>query len=133
MDVGLPKQTQYEYTLFRPETVHMAIASKQLTAGMYNPSTVEGSTTMAMVPKKTDAVLGLDQGVEGWGLHAVQGWSLYKILFWMGAFNFVGLLFVVLWLVLVDSKDLQNAFVPGMFLASMLCFAVGIPQYLDAA
>lgn len=133
MRVGLPEQNQYEYTLFRPEAVHMAIASKQLTTGMYDPSKVDGNTTIAMVPKKVGAALGTNQGDEGWGLHAVQGWSLVRIVLWMCVFNSIGTVFVVLWLVLIDSKDLQNAFTPATFLAMMLSLALGIPQYLDAA
>ncbi|KAL4908363.1 hypothetical protein BDW74DRAFT_100086 [Aspergillus multicolor] len=133
MGVGLPKPPQYEYTLFQPELVHMAIASKQILAGMHNPAMVEGSDTVEMIPKKVDALLEQQKGAEGWGLHAVQGWSLYKIVVWMGTFTLIGLLFVMLWLVLVDPKDLQNAFAPGMFLAAMLCLAVGVPQVLDAA
>lgn len=86
-----------------------------------------------MIPKKLDALLKPDKGAEGWGLHAVQGWSLWKIVLWIGAFTVVGVLFVILWLVLVDSKDLQNAFTPGAFLVAMLCVALGIPQFLDAA
>lgn len=133
MSVGLPKPPEYEYVLFQPELVHMAIASRQILAGIHDPSKVEGNNTLEMIPKKVDALLKPDKGAEGWGLHAVQGWSLWKIVFWMSAFTVLGLLFVVLWLVLVDPKDLQNAFTPGAFLAGMLCLALGIPQFLDAA
>lgn len=97
-----------------------------------SPSKVEGNNTLEMIPKKVDALLK-DKGAKGWGLHAVQGWSLWKIVFWMGAFTVLGLLFVILWLVLVDPKDLQNAFTPGAFLVAILCLPLGIPQFLDAA
>lgn len=133
MKTGLPEQAQYEYELFRPEAVHMAIASKQLTVGIYDPSKVNGSNTIAMVPKKMGVPLAMSQGVEEWGLHAIQGWSLRKILMWMSVLHFIGLLFVSLWLALVDVKDLQNAFMPAMFLATMFSLLLGIPQYLNAA
>lgn len=58
---------------------------------------------------------------------------MVRILLWMCAFNSIGIVFVVLWLILVDSKDLQNAFAPATFLAMMFSLALGIPQYLDAA
>jgi hypothetical protein len=64
MSVALPKPPGYEYVLFQPELVHMAIASKQILAGIDDPS---------------------------------------------------------------------NAFTPGAFLVAMLCLALGIPQFLDAA
>ncbi|KAL1961902.1 hypothetical protein VTN77DRAFT_935 [Rasamsonia byssochlamydoides] len=134
MLVGLPKLPgTYEYSLLHPEAVHMAIASQQIIAGMYNPAKLWGNTTIAMIPKKTDSTLASDVGTEGWGLYAVQGWSLWKIVLWICACNFIGMVFVVLWLVLVDKTDLQNAFVPATFLVTMLCLAIGIPQYLDAA
>lgn len=133
MGAGLPKPPEYEYTLFHPEIVHMAIASRQILAGMHDLSKVEGSDTVEMIPKKVDTLLEQHKGAEGWGLHAVQGWSLYKIVLWIGVFTVIGLLFALLWLVLADPKDLQNAFTPGMFLAAMLCLAIGIPQFLDAA
>ncbi|RAO73074.1 uncharacterized protein BHQ10_009086 [Talaromyces amestolkiae] len=133
MSVGLPKPPGYEYVLSQPELVHMAIASEQILAGIHDPSKVVGNDTLEMIPKKVDPLLQPHKGAEGWGLHAVQGWSMWKIVLWMGALTVVGLLFVVLWLVLVDSKDLQNAFTPGMFLVAMLCLALGVPQFLDAA
>lgn len=98
----------------------MAIASRQILAGIHDPSELEGNNTLEMISKKVDALLK-DKGAEGWGLHAVQGWSLWKVILWMGAFTLLGLLFVILWLVLVDPKDLQNAFTPGAFLVAMLC------------
>lgn len=133
MSVGLPKPPGYEYVLSQPELVHMAIASEQILAGIHDPSKVVGNDTLEMIPKKVDPLLQPHKGAEGWGLHAVQGWSMWKIVLWMGALTVVGLLFVVLWLLLVDSKDLQNAFTPGMFLVAMLCLALGVPQFLDAA
>ncbi|EED13274.1 hypothetical protein TSTA_057640 [Talaromyces stipitatus ATCC 10500] len=99
----------------------MAIASKQILAGIHDPSKVHGCV---------DALLQSHKGAEGWGLQAGQGWST-----WMGAMSAIGLLFVVFWtwLVLIDLKDLQNAFTPVTFLVTMLCLAVGISQYLNAA
>lgn len=85
-----------------------------------------------MIPKKVDELLR-QKGVTGWGMYAVQGWSLWKMMAWIAVIITLGLVFVVLWLVLVDSKDLQNALAPVMFLSTMLCFAVALPQYLGAA
>lgn len=130
---GLPNPPEYEYVLTKPKIVHMAMASVQIVAGMHDPSKVEGNSTLEMIPKKVDALLEPDKGAEGWGLHAVQGWSMWKIVFWFGALGMVGMLFMVLWLVLVDPKDLQNAFTPVMALMTILGLAVAIPQYLDAA
>lgn len=72
MKVGLSEHKVYEYILFRPEAVHMAIASKQITTGMYDPSKVDGNTTIAMVPKRVGervgervgTALGTSQGDE---------------------------------------------------------------------
>ena len=135
MKTGLPGTAVYEYQYFAPEEVHMAIAAKQLVIGMYdansNPS--QATDTLAMIPKNTMAALGAEMGTEGWGLHAVPGYSLFKVLAWIAVLTVLGLVFVVCWLTFVNKTDLQNAFIPAMFLSSMLLMALAIPQLLGIA
>ena len=100
---------------------------------MHNPGQLlcANRTTIGLVPKKIDGPLYPTCSAEGWGIRAVQGFSLYKILAWIGSLSFLGLLFAGLWLALMGKADLQNAFVPYSFLATMLMMALGIPQFLD--
>lgn len=134
LSVGLPPSNGvgYEFDLQRSEVVHMALASEQLVVGMHYPNKFRGSaSTLSMIPKFTDAPLSLDAGAEGWGVHALQRFSLTKIIWWIAGITLFGFIFVVLWLVYVSRTDLQNAFVPYTFLASMLVFGLAIPQILD--
>lgn len=134
---GLPPHalTNYEFRRFEPESVHMAIAAKQIIIGMYEKTDFQNLAieTLQMVPKNIASPLGNQKGVEGWGLYAIHGYSLRKILYWIIAVTLLGLVFVVLWLCLVDKTDLQNAFVPAMFLSTMLFMSLVVPQMLGAA
>ena len=134
--VGLPDRTNYEYDLFEPMAVHMEMASKQHVIGMYKSiehHQTQRVGTLAMIPKKTNTPIDDQMGEEGWGLHAVQGYTLSKILVWIAALTILGLVFVILWLLLVDKTDLQNAFVPATFLSTMAFIGLAIPQILGVA
>lgn len=113
----------------------MAIAAKQLVIGMYEAKSDlrQANDTLAMVPKNTTAALAAEMGTEGWGLHAVQGYSLSKVLTWIAVLTLLGLVFVVFWLSFVNKTDLQNAFLPAMFLGTMLLMALAVPQLLGIA
>jgi hypothetical protein len=131
---GLPSvdHDNYEYSLRKPEIVHMALASEQLVIGIHSPQTVSGiSTTLSMIPKCTVTPLSLDAGAEGWGIHALQRFSLMKIMWWVIGLTFVGIVFVICWLVFVSKTDLQNAFIPFTFLAGMVMVGLAVPQLLD--
>jgi hypothetical protein len=104
------------------EEVHVAIAAEQIIYLMHHadqPNAIR--ETLALVPKKSEkhlskSTLGPD---EGWEIRALQRWALYQILTSIGTLTALGFTFVVLWLVIVNKTDLQNAFVPVTFLATM--------------
>ena len=123
---------QYEYDLFKPEEVHMAIAAEQIVTGMYEKSNAyyQARKVLAMIPKHKNLPLGNHMGVEGWGLHAIHGFSLRKILYWIVAVTAVGLIFVILWLIFMNKTDLQNVFAPAMFLGTLIMMGLAIPQIL---
>ncbi|KAK0516178.1 hypothetical protein JMJ35_000781 [Cladonia borealis] len=134
---GLPPHalTNYEFHRFEPESVHMAIAAKQIVTGMYENTDFPdlAKENLQMVPQNIACPLGSQKGVEGWGMYAIHGYSLRKILYWIVAITVLGLVFVILWLSFVDKTDLQNAFVPAMFLSTMIFMGLAVPQVLGAA
>ena len=86
-----------------------------------------------MVPANTGpSILEID-GHQGWGIHAVQGYSLMKFLNWMMVLTVLGMVFLVVWLVKVDEKDLVNALAPLMFFYTTVLVVLGIPQVLGVA
>lgn len=135
IDTGLPDKTGYEYDLFEPMKVHMAIAAEQLVIGMYESTdhNREAMGTLAMIPKKINPTLNYRMGEEGWGIHAVQGYSLFRVLVWITGVTVLGLVFVLFWLIFVNKTDLQNAFVPAAWLSTMTLMALAIPQALGVA
>lgn len=123
---------RWDYDPIQPEYVHMRIAAEQIIYTMHNPGKAHSiRTTIGMIPKKSDGPLALHFSTEGWGIRAIQGFALYKILVWIGSSSFLGLVFAGLWLAFVGKADLQNAFIPYSFLATMLMMALGIPQFLN--
>lgn len=133
---GLPQPpltSGYEYSLTQSESVHMLIAAEQIIEGIRYPDRVSGLQTFFLVPKRLDPVPTWVMGVEGWGIHAVQGWSLWKVVSWFGAVTVIGMVFVVLWLIYVSKTDLQNAFIPIMFLLTMMMIVMGVPQLMNIA
>ncbi|KAK5690273.1 hypothetical protein LTR97_012462 [Elasticomyces elasticus] len=135
IDEGLPPANlgEYEYTLTKPEQVHMIIAAKQIVAGMDRPEHGRSLLTLPMVPKHLPAPQNANTSVECWGIHAVQGWSLRKIMCWIAGLNALGMTFVVLWLCFVSKTDLQNAFIPVTFFQTMIMIMIAVPQFVNAA
>ena len=64
-------------------------------------------------------------------MHALPRFSLWKILAWIASLAIIGLVFVIFWLVFIDKTDLQNAFIPFTFLATMIMIGLGVPQLLE--
>lgn len=116
-----------------PEEVHRKIAAAQIVDGIRNVGSYYGCWTLPMIPKDAEFTGKWTSGTQAWGIHAVQGWYLWKIMSWVGFLSAVGLVFVVLWLALVSSTDLQNAFVPFTFLSTMILVALALPQYTGVA
>ena len=113
----------------------MAIAAKQVLANMhgFKRRVKHDKTTLPMVPKKCKEGIKLLSGSEGWGMHAIQGFSITRILSWMGTITLVGIVFAILWLVLVDKTALTNAFyLMGAFL-TLFSMAMGVTQLLGDA
>ncbi|ERF75939.1 hypothetical protein EPUS_01305 [Endocarpon pusillum Z07020] len=134
IQIGLPPSDPlaYEYTLWKPEEVHMKIAATQLIASIYHPEKASGiSTTLKMIPKRITAQSGSSASSEDWGMHALQRFSLWKIMTWIALLTILGLVFVVFWLVYIDKTDLQHAFMPYTFLATMVLIGLGVPQFLE--
>lgn len=136
IQIGLPPSDplSYEYTLKKPEEVHMKIAATQLIAGIYRPEKASGiKTTLEMIPKRIMTQPGSlsTSSSEGWGIHALQRFSLWKIMTWIAFLTVLGLSFVAFWLVYIDKTNLQNAFMPYTFLATMVMIGLGVPQLLE--
>jgi hypothetical protein len=131
---GLPGTTDYDYTPILPEEIHIAIAAKQVLAGMHaSKRTIHMNTTLPMIPKKREQRLNFLLGSQGWGLHAVQGFSITRILTWIASLTSLGVVFIIMCLVFINKTDLQNAFIPVGFFMTMIALALGIPQLLGNA
>lgn len=50
---------------------------------------------------------------------------------WIALLTILGPVFVVFWLVYIDKTDLQHAFMPYAFLATMVLIGLGVPQFLE--
>jgi hypothetical protein len=74
---------------------------------------------------------GSSASPEDWGMHALQRFSLWKIMTWIALLTILGPVFVVFWLVYIDKTDLQHAFMPYAFLATMVLIGLGVPQFLE--
>ena len=140
LQIGLPPipSTSYEIARLTPEEVHMKIAASELIAGIHQPHEGKGrKTTLNMIPKRirSEGVNGTSSdgwsSSEEWGMRALPIFSLWKILAWIACLAILGLIFVIFWLVFIDKTDLQNAFIPFTFLATMVLFGLGVPQLLE--
>lgn len=140
VQIGLPpfSSTSYEISRLTPEEVHMKIAASELIAGIHQPHEVKGrTTTLDMIPKRirNERANGTSSddwsSSEEWGMHALPRFSLWKILVWIVSLAILGLVFVIFWLVFIDKTDLQNAFIPFTFLATMIMIGLGVPQLLE--
>jgi hypothetical protein len=129
-----PPDAGYEFAIPRPEDTHRKIAAVQIVAGLKHPRNGCGeSVILPMVPKKSSPPLDKKMGAEGWGLYATKGFSLAKIMMWVITVQILGFAFVCLWLTLVNKTDLQNAFLPVMFLTTLVIGGFSVLQPLTAA
>ena len=144
VQIGLPpsSSTSYEISRLIPDEVydkiHMEVAAKELIAGIHQPHEGRGrTTTLNMIPKRirNERANGTSSddwvSLEEWGMHALPRFSLWKILAWIASLAILGLVFVIFWLVFIDKTDLQNAFIPFTFLATMVMIGLAVPQLLD--
>ncbi len=134
VQMGLPPFPSPSYDILRsiPEGAHMKIAARELIAGIYQPEGCRGRTSLLdMIPKRNMLQPVGGRGSEDWGMHALPIFSLWKILAWIAFLTTLGLAFVIFWLVFVSKTDLQNAFIPFTFLATMVMIGLGLPQLLE--
>ena len=134
VQIGLPPSSSRSYELLRltPEEVHMKIAASELIAGIYQPEGGRGkTTTLNMIPKRIMTQSAHSTSPDDWGMHALPRLSLWKILAWIAFLAILGLTFVIYWLVFINKTDLQNAFIPFTFLATMVLIGLGVPQLLE--
>ncbi|KAH7086887.1 hypothetical protein FB567DRAFT_592753 [Paraphoma chrysanthemicola] len=135
---------RYEYFAQPPPTTHMKITARQIVGGMNGYYLRPRSTiTLNAIPKYLFASVGTyssqTSGMQwkqyrtDWGICAVQGWVLWKILLSVLVMSLLGWTVFVVWLVCVDSKDLQNASVPFFMLMTWACVSFGIVQFSDGA
>ncbi|KAL0942010.1 protein kinase [Colletotrichum truncatum] len=98
---------------------HMQLMAETILQGLQEPERGQNSRAVLDGIPKLQAPPGIDkrQFNSGWGFYTSQGYCLMKILLWVGAILSPGVAFVIAWLCLVNAFDLQNAFVPMMFLA----------------
>lgn len=122
----------YEKKPSHDDEIHRKVAGEYVLQGMADPSQTNASIrTLRMVPKhKIRHTPSWDLYDEAWGIHAVQGWSLCRMVVWLVLLNLAELLFVILWLTLVDSTDIQTAFtVPG-YMTATVALGLIIPQFI---
>ena len=134
LQTGLPPPVppSYEITRLLPEELHMKIAAEELIAGIHQPEGGRDRTeTLIRIPQRLRATTAEGTDSEDWGMHALSRFSLRKFLAWVVFLTILGLAFVIFWLVFIDKKDLQNAFIPFTFLATMIMIGLGVPQYLE--
>ena len=134
VQIGLPpsSSTSYEISRLTPEEVHMKIAASELIAGIHQPhGGRDRTTTLNMYPKRIRNEHANGTSSDDWGMHALPRFSLWKILAWIASLTILGLVFVMSWLVFINKTDLQNAFIPFTFLATMVMIGLGVPQLLE--
>ncbi|KAJ4316994.1 hypothetical protein N0V84_007589 [Fusarium piperis] len=132
MKSGLPPATAQDYThaVPLPHDVQMRAARKQMVLGLMYPSKGKGEKTIiSMLPKKLNPPpLLKEMGQVGWGLHAKMGFSQWRFLYWLIFCLVLNVISVTLWLVCINSTDLQNAFVPAAILTAALTFGLAMIQ-----
>jgi hypothetical protein len=131
----LPSPQEYDFKMPHPQETHAKLAAIQIASGIRNFKEGQGKKEiLPMIPKKTvPPSLQDTMGTEGWGLHARQGFSQLKIMSWIVLTSIVGFAFVIFWLTFINKTDLQNAFIPVIFLSSMIMLLLGIPQFMTSA
>lgn len=106
--------------------------AEEVLRGIHDPVAGRDETHLTgEIPKKRNPPqLPEVRGTEAYGLQAMQGLSLRRVCWWTAVSYTLGLAFVVFWLSFVDKLDLQTAFVPVTFLATMLVGALAATQVL---
>lgn len=106
----------------------MRIIAEIILYGIRCPSLGRGQRTVLDGIPKLKAPPGLKKQAltPGWGFHAGQGPCLKKIITWVTAVLTFGLSFVPIWLSSISNIDLQNAFAPVTFLATLLGIILAI-------
>ncbi|GKT52316.1 uncharacterized protein ColSpa_12497 [Colletotrichum spaethianum] len=132
--IELPPQEhlEYEHGMLTPEDVHMKLAAVQMVAGLMDPKTARGEkTVMTMLPKKKiPPNFKREMGMCGWGIYAQMGFSVKKILWWL-IFCMISMsIFAAVWLVCINSTDLQNAFMPATIVLTLFTIVLGVAQSL---
>ncbi|KAI3555698.1 serine/threonine protein kinase [Colletotrichum abscissum] len=118
--------------MLNPEDVHMKIAAVQMVAGLMDPKTARGEKIMTnMLPKKKiPPNLQRAMGMCGWGIYAQMGFSPKRILLWLIFCMILMLTFAIVWLICINSTDLQNALVPATIVLTTFTIILGVAQTL---
>ena len=107
---------------------HMQLMAETILQGIHNPNLgLQGRAVLDGIPK-LQAPPGLHkrQYNSGWGFYTTQSLCLKKLLVWVGVILFLGVAFVPIWLARISAVDLQNAFAPVSFLASLVTIILGM-------
>lgn len=123
-----PRDTElfrgYQYTPIQDLSidVQMRLCATILLRGIAKPELGRGRRQLLDSMPKLLAPPGLNkkQFSGGWGFHARQGLCMRKTMGWIGAVLVFGIAFVPYWLCAIDKLDLQTAFAPASFLATVL-------------
>ena len=121
----------YEYTpdrTFDGEDIHLRVIAETILLGIEEPRRGRGQNfVLSGIPKRR-----VPPGLErkpfspGWGFYARQALCLRKVLGWVSILLVLGLSFVPIWLALISGVDLQNAFAPVTFLATLMMIGMAI-------
>lgn len=63
----------------------------------------------------------------------MQGYSLLRVVMFLTTATSLGLVFLICWLVFVDSTDIQTAFTPVGFIMTMVMVVMAVPQFMGLA
>ncbi|KAK8005523.1 hypothetical protein PG990_011560 [Apiospora arundinis] len=122
----LPLPTDgYEHLILDPVDVRMKLVGRQIVQGLAHASVAKGDREMLYtLPKKLiPPPFQLKMAQPGWGIDIKMGFSVKKVVAWLSVCTVLTMVFVIVWLSLVSSKDLQNAFVPPFFLLTIVTVA----------
>ena len=106
----------------------MRMIAEIILHGIKNPLRGCGSRTVLDGIPKLKAPPGLKKKAlsSDWGFHAGQGLCLKKVFSWTSAVLAFGLSFVLIWLCSISNIDLQNAFAPVTFLATLVTIGLAM-------
>ncbi|KAF2966947.1 hypothetical protein GQX73_g6607 [Xylaria multiplex] len=116
-----------------PLDIHMRKLGKTILADLERPDDGWGRrNVLNALPKRlVPPTLPRTYKTTGWGFHVRLGVNFLFVACWTVGLVMLGLAFVPFWLVLIDEKDLQNAFIPASTLfsiAGMLLVWVALMQ-----